>query len=52
MAGLLGHQKRHQEFSQKLFMSQARHMGVNENVAPTGFSRLCQVERLAGTVDF
>jgi len=49
MAGLFGHQRRHQAVSRKLFeMSWRRHLGDETALAVTGFSCRCQVERLAG----
>ena len=49
MAGLFGHQTRHQEVSAKLFdLSWRQHMGDDTPVAATGFSCRCQTERLAG----
>lgn len=48
MAGLFGHQKRHQGVSQKLFdMSWRRHFDGG-TVTATGFSCRCQSKRLAG----
>ncbi len=48
MAGLFGHQKRHQTISRKLFeMSWARHLAGDAAVMATGFSCRCQSKRLA-----
>lgn len=48
MAGLFGHQKRHQSVSRKLFdMSWRKHVEDNALVAATGFSCRCQSERLS-----
>lgn len=50
MAGMFGHQKRHQKVSRKLFdLSWRRHL--SDSAAPvlaTGFSCRCQTERFAG----
>lgn len=49
MAGLFGHQDRHQSISRKLFaMSWAQHMEGDAPVFATGFSCRCQAERLSG----
>ena len=49
MAGLFGHQKRHQEMSRALFaLSWQEHMQGEAPVAATGFSCRCQAERLDG----
>ncbi|MEE2859650.1 MAG: FAD-binding and (Fe-S)-binding domain-containing protein [Pseudomonadota bacterium] len=49
MAGLFGHQERHQPMSRKLFdLSWRQHMPENSDVAATGFSCRCQAARLAG----
>lgn len=49
MAGLFGHQERHQAVSRKLFdLSWRRHMDDEKPVIATGFSCRCQSERLAG----
>lgn len=48
MAGLFGHQKRHQAVSKKLFsLSWAKHMKQEAPVVATGFSCRCQAERLS-----
>ena len=48
MAGLYGHQERHQASSRKLFdMSWAPQLKDRPEVAATGFSCRCQVERLS-----
>lgn len=48
MAGLFGHQERHQATSRKLFdLSWAAHLTEGAAVAATGFSCRCQTERLA-----
>lgn len=50
MAGTFGHQKRHQEMSQKLFnMSWAPQVAGQEQVYATGFSCRCQIERMSDT---
>jgi Fe-S oxidoreductase len=49
MAGLFGHQKRHQEVSRKLFdLSWRDHVQCALPIAATGFSCRCQTERLGG----
>nr|WP_319484339.1 FAD-binding and (Fe-S)-binding domain-containing protein [uncultured Cohaesibacter sp.] len=49
MAGLFGHQKRHQTMSRQLFaLSWQGHMQDKAPVAATGFSCRCQAERLDG----
>lgn len=49
MAGLFGHQKRHQSASRKLFdLSWRQHADSNSDLIATGFSCRCQMERLAG----
>ncbi|MBX3580641.1 MAG: FAD-binding oxidoreductase [Rhizobiaceae bacterium] len=49
MAGLFGHQKRHQSVSRKLFdMSWRDRLTEGSVVAASGFSCRCQSERLAG----
>lgn len=49
MAGLFGHQKRHQEISVRLFDLSWRPEVADEGVGvATGFSCRCQTERLAG----
>lgn len=49
MAGLFGHQKRHQSVSRKLFdMSWREHVEGAADVMATGFSCRCQSERLTG----
>ena len=49
MAGLFGHQQRHQSVSRKLFdMSWRDQLSGEAPVAATGFSCRCQTERLAG----
>lgn len=49
MAGLFGHQKRHQDVSRKLFaMSWQVPVADTVPTAATGFSCRCQAERLAG----
>lgn len=48
MAGLFGHQKRHQQMSLKLFeLSWVEHLHSDGPVAATGFSCRCQTKRLA-----
>ncbi|SMO46979.1 FAD-binding and (Fe-S)-binding domain-containing protein [Paracoccus laeviglucosivorans] len=48
MAGLFGHQQRHQPVSKKLFdLSWRKHVGDATAVAATGFSCRCQIERLS-----
>nr|WP_242224457.1 FAD-binding and (Fe-S)-binding domain-containing protein [Shinella zoogloeoides] len=48
MAGLFGHQKRHQAVSKSLFaLSWAGHVKDGKTVVATGFSCRCQTERLA-----
>lgn len=48
MAGLFGHQRRHQNVSRKLFdMSWLRHVEGDAHVAATGFSCRCQATRLS-----
>lgn len=48
MAGLFGHQRRHQNVSRKLFdLSWRQQMQDDMPVTATGFSCRCQVERLA-----
>lgn len=48
MAGLFGHQKRHQAVSQKLFdMSWRKIVDGEKQIAATGFSCRCQIERLS-----
>ena len=48
MAGLFGHQKRHQRISRKLFdMSWRSHVEDDIEVAATGFSCRCQSDRLS-----
>ncbi|NEI73678.1 FAD-binding protein [Rhizobium lusitanum] len=50
MAGLFGHEERHQLVSRKLFeLSWRRHTESRKPLAVTGFSCRCQVKRLAGT---
>ena len=49
MAGLFGHQKRHQPVSRRLFdLSWRKHVEAEMPVLVTGFSCRCQSERLAG----
>lgn len=49
MAGLFGHQKRHQKASRRLFdLSWREHMSEDAALAATGFSCRCQIGRLAG----
>lgn len=49
MAGLFGHQTRHQQVSAKLFdLSWRGQLADDTPVAATGFSCRCQTERLAG----
>ncbi len=49
MAGLFGHQKRHQPVSRKLFdLSWRPHVEAGASVLATGFSCRCQSERLSG----
>ena len=49
MAGLFGHQKRHQAVSKRLFdLSWATHLKDGGTVVATGFSCRCQSERLTG----
>lgn len=49
MAGLFGHQKRHQAMSRKLFdMSWRKHAEVEGSLVATGYSCRCQAERLSG----
>ncbi|MDQ7777051.1 MAG: FAD-linked oxidase C-terminal domain-containing protein [Paracoccus aminovorans] len=51
MAGLFGHQNRHQAMSRKLFdLSWREHLESGETVLATGFSCRCQAERLSGRV--
>ncbi|UFS67318.1 FAD-binding oxidoreductase [Paracoccus denitrificans] len=51
MAGLFGHQNRHQAMSRKLFdLSWREHLESGETVLAAGFSCRCQAERLAGRV--
>ncbi len=48
MAGLFGHQERHQTVSRKLFeMSWRSHMDTTDDLLATGFSCRCQSDRLA-----
>lgn len=48
MAGLFGHQDRHQQVSRKLFgMSWQQHIADDALVAATGFSCRCQTKRLS-----
>ncbi|MGV1988709.1 FAD-binding and (Fe-S)-binding domain-containing protein [Agrobacterium sp. 22-221-1] len=50
MAGLFGHQKRHQPMSRRLFdFSWRSHIESRDIVAATGFSCRCQAKRLSGT---
>lgn len=49
MAGLFGHQRRHQVVSRKLFdMSWRHHAETDQTLMATGFSCRCQTERLSG----
>ena len=49
MAGMFGHQRRHQDMSRKLFdMSWRQHAEAEEIMAATGFSCRCQTKRLTG----
>lgn len=49
MAGLFGHQARHQQVSQRLFdMSWRAQLNGDQTVMATGFSCRCQSQRLAG----
>ncbi|MGN7295538.1 FAD-binding and (Fe-S)-binding domain-containing protein [Rhizobium sp. SAFR-030] len=49
MAGLFGHQRRHQAMSRKLYdLSWRAHVESNEVIVATGFSCRCQSERLSG----
>jgi hypothetical protein len=48
MAGLFGHQKRHQEVSTRLFDLSWRREVDGDAVTVTGFSCRCQSKRLAG----
>lgn len=51
MAGLFGHQKRHQDWSRKLFkMSWRRHLQDGVPVVATGFSCRSQTQRLDGSM--
>ena len=51
MAGLFGHQKRHQDISRKLFdLSWRDRLDGDWTVIATGFSCRCQLERLGGRV--
>jgi hypothetical protein len=50
MAGLFGHQKRHQRVSRRLYDASWRdHVESGEQVMATGFSCRCQSERLSGS---
>lgn len=50
MAGLFGHQRRHQDVSRRLFdLSWRTQMSGDAALAATGYSCRCQSERLAGT---
>ncbi|MDB6178445.1 FAD-binding and (Fe-S)-binding domain-containing protein [Paracoccus sp. Z330] len=49
MAGLFGHQARHQDMSRKLFdMSWRSYLESDADIAATGFSCRCQGKRLSG----
>lgn len=51
MAGLFGHQDRHQTASRRLFdLSWRRHMDTTDDLLATGFSCRCQSDRLADRV--
>ncbi|MFC0200531.1 FAD-binding and (Fe-S)-binding domain-containing protein [Paracoccus rhizosphaerae] len=51
MAGLFGHQKRHQVMSRKLFdLSWQEHLEEETLLTATGFSCRCQTKRLGGRV--
>lgn len=48
MAGLFGHQKRHQKISRTLFdLSWVQHLRADASIVATGFSCRCQVKRVA-----
>ncbi len=50
MAGLFGHQRRHQPMSRRLFnLSWRSHVESEDTIAATGYSCRCQAKRFSGT---